>query len=120
MNTQEVAEKLVALCREGKNEEAISELYADNVVSLEAEGVPSPKTSGKEAVAEKSKHWMTTVEEIHSAYISDPLISGDVFAISMEMDVTFKETGRREIKEICVYVVKDGKIVSDQFVYPMG
>lgn len=38
MNTQEVADKLVQLCREGKHEQAIDELYADNVVSKEPKG----------------------------------------------------------------------------------
>ncbi|RYD90008.1 MAG: nuclear transport factor 2 family protein, partial [Sphingobacteriales bacterium] len=38
MNTQEVADRLVALCKEGKNIQAVKELYADDVVSLEPEG----------------------------------------------------------------------------------
>jgi len=38
MTTQEVADKLVQLCREGKNDQAIEELYADNVVSREPKG----------------------------------------------------------------------------------
>jgi hypothetical protein len=33
------------------------------------------------------------------------------------MDVTMKGQGRMQMTELCVYVVKDGKIVSEQF-YP--
>ncbi len=35
MNAQEVANRLVLLCREGKNVEAINELYDDDIVSHE-------------------------------------------------------------------------------------
>ncbi len=41
--TAEVASKLVTLCKEGKNAEAISSLYAPNVVSVEAMADPSNK-----------------------------------------------------------------------------
>ena len=35
MSTQEVALKLVDLCRQGRNMEAIQQLYADDVVSTD-------------------------------------------------------------------------------------
>ena len=47
MNTQEVANRLVQLCREGKNVEAINELYHDHIVSHEPKGTPMEKTEGK-------------------------------------------------------------------------
>ena len=119
MNTQEVANRLVELCREGKNIDAINELYADNVVSHEAAGVPMEKAEGKEAVIEKNNHWYSTVEEVHSASVSDPIVTGNFFACTMDMDVTYKEHGRVTMNEICVYEVKDGKIISDQFFYNM-
>ena len=120
MNTQEVANQLVALCREGKNDQAVEELHADNIVSHEQPGVPHEVTEGKEAVAEKNKQWIESVEEIHGATISDPVVAGDFFAISMFVDVTFKERGRMEIKEIAVYQVHEGKIVKEQFFYGMN
>ena len=42
MTTQEVADKLVGLCREGKYEEAYG-LYAKDAVSVEMPGVPNEK-----------------------------------------------------------------------------
>ena len=39
-NTLEVGKKLVALCRQGKNLEAVEQLYAPNVVSIEAMSMP--------------------------------------------------------------------------------
>lgn len=53
MTTQEVANRLVELCREGKHEQAIKELYAPDIVSVEAEGTPNRIVKGLEAIAEK-------------------------------------------------------------------
>jgi ketosteroid isomerase-like protein len=119
MKTQEVAEKLVQLCREGKNIDAINELYADDIVSLEAQGSPMERTEGKEAVLGKNQYWYSTVEEIHSGEVSEPIISGDFFTVSMYMDVTYKEGGRMPMNEIAVYEVKDGKVIAEQFFYNM-
>lgn len=117
MRVQEVANRLVELCREGKHNEAISELYDDNAVSREPEGSPMPGTEGKDAILQATEQWFSSVEEIHSSEISDPLIGGDFFACSMNFDVTYKERGRNEMAELAVYGVKDGKINSVQFFY---
>jgi hypothetical protein len=37
----------------------------------------------------------------------------------MTMDATFKGRGRVNMEEICVYQVKDGKVVREQFFYHM-
>ena len=66
----EVAHRLVDLCREGKNVEAINELYDNNIVSLEPEGSPMGGiTFGIAAVLGNTIQWFSSVEEIHSAYI---------------------------------------------------
>jgi hypothetical protein len=57
------------------------------------------------------------VQEFHNSTISDPIIAGNVFAVSWALDATFKERGRMTIEEICVYQVKDGKIILEQFFY---
>jgi ketosteroid isomerase-like protein len=117
MNTQEVANRLVTLCREGKNIDAVNELYADNIVSHEPKGTPMEKTEGKDAVRGKSEYWYSTVEEIHSGEVSDPIVTGNFFSCTMDMDVTYKEHGRMPMSEIAVYEVKDGKIIAEQFFY---
>jgi ketosteroid isomerase-like protein len=77
------------------------------------------RTEGKEAVIGKNQYWYSTVEEIHSGEVSEPIVSGDFFTVSMYMDVTYKEGGRMPMQEIAVYEVKDGKIVAEQFFYNM-
>jgi hypothetical protein len=117
MNTQEVADKLIQLCREGKNVEAINELYADNIVSHEPKGSPMEFTEGKDAVLDKTNQWYAMVEEVHSGSVSDPIVTGEFFTCAMDMDVTYKGMGRSMMNEICVYQVKGGKIVSERFHY---
>ncbi len=120
MNAQEVANRLVQLCREGKNADAINELYDDNAVSHEPKGSPMQESNGKRAILDSTNQWYNSVQELHSAYISDPLVSDNFFACSMKIDATYKEHGRNEMNELCVYEVKDGKIVSQQFFYNTG
>ena len=116
MNTQQVADKLVGYCREGKNTDAINELYDDNIVSREP---AMGETTGKENVLQKTKNWLESVVEIHSGEISDPLVTGNHFSVVMNYDVTYKEHGRAPMHEIAVFEVKDGKVVSEQFFYTM-
>ncbi|TCC88582.1 nuclear transport factor 2 family protein [Pedobacter frigiditerrae] len=120
MTTQEVASKLVQLCREGKNDQAIDELYAENVTSKEPKGAQMELTEGKQAVKDKTLQWEKSIAEIHSSTISDPIVADHHFSIVMDFDATYKEHGRIKMSEICVYEVKDGKIVADEFFYRMG
>jgi ketosteroid isomerase-like protein len=118
MNTQQVAERLVALCREGKNLDAINELYSDDILSFESTG-DHKEISGKQNVIEKNNMWFSSVEEMHSAHVSDPIIGGNFFSVSMSYDVTYKQVGRMAMEEIAVYEVKDGKVVFEHFFYSM-
>jgi hypothetical protein len=117
MNTQQVANRLVEMCRQGQNMEALEELYADNVVSKEMPGMPGEVTSGIKAVFKKSEDWFNNVQEFHGGDISDPQVAGSHFSCTMDFDVTFKDRGRTQMQEVCVYEVNDGKIVSEQFFY---
>jgi len=117
MTTQEVADKLVTLCRKGKNTEAVKTLYADNVVSVEADGDPK-EVHGLEAVIKKSDQFDKGFE-VHGSEISDPLVYGNHFAIKYVLEATQKESGQRmEMGEIAVYEVHDGKITREEFFYP--
>jgi len=120
MTAEEVANRLVLLCREGKNVEAINELYDDNIVSHEPKGSPIKEKVGKQAVLEATDHWINSVEELHSASVSNPVVGGNFFACTMKVDATYKERGRSEMDEVCVFEVKDGKIVSEHFFYHPG
>ena len=117
MNTSEIAARLVSLCREGKWEDAQTELYAADAISIEAEASPvfAKETKGLTAIIEKGNQFNRIVEELHSLVVSDPLVAGDSFTITMTMDAKMKGQDRMVMPEICVYEVKDGKIISEQF-----
>ena len=121
MSTQKVANRLVELMRKGDGMTAINELYANNIVSKEMPGYPAGElTSGKEAVTAKSVEWFNNVQEFHKGEISEPQVAGNHFSCTMDFDVTFKDRGRQQMQEICVYEVNNDKIVNEQFFYNMG
>lgn len=54
---------------------------------------------------------------MHGGWCSPPVVGGNYFSVAMGMDVTMKGAGRMNMDEICVYEVKNGKIVKEQFFY---
>jgi limonene-1,2-epoxide hydrolase len=120
-STSEVAHRLIELCREGKNMDAVNELYADHILSLEPKGSMAERTEGKEAVIEKETGFFMSVEEVHSSEVSEPLVAENFFSLTMKMDMTIKGMGRMKMDEVCVFEVNDGKIVFEQFFFtPMN
>ena len=117
MNTQEIAERLVALCREVRYKQAQDELFADDAWSREPEGAPWDTVQGREAMAAKVAKWESMVVEIHEADVSDPIVAGNFFSVKMTFDLTMTGVGRTQGREIVVYEVRDGKIVLEHFFY---
>ncbi|HEY4156029.1 MAG TPA: nuclear transport factor 2 family protein [Puia sp.] len=117
MTTKEIATRLRDLCAEGKFEMAQKELFSQDAVSIEPEASPGfdKLTKGLPAILEKGHTFEKMVEAVHGIKISDPLVAGNSFALVMDMDTTMKGHGRSKMSEICVYVVKDGKIVKEEF-----
>ena len=117
MTTQEIATRLVELCREGKFEEAYKELFADDAVSIEPEAMGGfeKETKGLDNLFKKAQQFNDMVEEFHGVTISDPVVAGNSFATALELDATMKGRGRSTMSEICLYKVKDGKIISEEF-----
>jgi hypothetical protein len=124
MDTKQVGEKLVELCREGRNMEAIETLYSADIVSIEAMGseeMPA-EMSGLAAIKGKNEWWYAN-HEVHSGSTEGPFPHGDRFAVKFQYDVTAKsgpmEGQRFTMEEVGLYTVKDGKIVKEEFFYSM-
>src|SRR6266516_7244237 len=117
MSTQEIANRLVELCRKGDFEEALTDLFSDDAMSIEPYATPAfeKETKGMKAIKEKGEKWNSMVQEMHGITVSDPLIATNSFVCTMRLNVTMKERGHMDMTELCVYQVKDGKIVSEQF-----
>ena len=118
MTTQEIANRLVELCRAGQFETAQKELFATDIVSIEPFASPAfeKETHGLNAIFEKGHKFNSMVEEMHSTDITDPLVVANSFSLVMSMDATMKERGRSKMSELCIYKVKDGKIISEEFI----
>lgn len=122
MTTLEVGQKLVDLCRQGKNLEAIQTLYAPNVASVEAMSMPNmpAEINGIEAVLGKTQWWIDN-HEVHSAATEGPFPHGDRFIVRFTYDVTNKPSGQRhKMDEAALFTVADGKIVREEFFYVTG
>ena len=118
MTTQEVADRFNELAQTGQWHTIQAELFADDAESIEPEhtkGMQSVK--GIEAIKQKGEMFSSMVEEMHGGYCKEPVVAGTHFSVAMGMDVTMKGMGRSNMDEICVYEVKDGKIVKEQFFY---
>jgi ketosteroid isomerase-like protein len=124
MDTKDVGEKLVALCNEGRNMEAIETLYSPDIVSVEAMGMPDmpAEMSGIAAIKGKNEWWYAN-HEVHSGAVDGPYPHRDRFAVKFQYDVTAKSgpmQGQRfTMQEVGLYTVKDGKIVKEEFFYSM-
>jgi hypothetical protein len=119
-STAAIAEELVALCKAGRNLDAINSLYAQDIVSVESMGNEQmPQTTkGLDAIRKKNEWWRDN-NEVHSARVDGPFIGeDDKFAVYYNFDVTSKPRNQRAtMEEMALYTVKDGKIVREQFFY---
>ena len=117
MTTNDIAKRLAELCKNGEFETAQKELFAEDVVSIEPSSSPAfeKETNGLKEIIAKGHKFEEMVETTHSINISDPLIVSGSIAFLLEMDVTMKGRPRETMKELCVYKVKDGKIISEEF-----
>ena len=117
MTTEQIAHRLINYCRKSDFEAAQKELFGDNAVSIEPEaaGGFAKETKGLNAILQKGKQWTDMVEKAGSCVVSEPLIAGNSFAVHISMDVTMKGKGQMIIQELCVYTVKEGKIIAEQF-----
>jgi hypothetical protein len=122
--TQKVADRFFALVNEGKNVDAIRELYADNARHVEVVGGPGCDriAEGKASLLEKAEKFHSTTT-IHSASVGKPIVNGDQFVCPMGLDCTCSEgpmAGQRmNISETSLYTVKNGKITEGKFFYSM-
>jgi ketosteroid isomerase-like protein len=117
MNTEEVATKLVELCRNGEWMKAIDELYSKDIVSVESqemENMPA-EMRGIDQVRGKTEWWEKNMQ-IHSAKVGGPFVAGDTFVVQFDVDVTDKASNKRmQMSEVGIYKVKDGKVAREEF-----
>ncbi len=117
MNTEEVALKLVELCRKGEWMKAIDGLYAKDIVSVEPRGMENmpAEMRGLDQVRGKTQ-WFMDNHEIHDSKVSGPFVARDTFVVKFDIDVTDKTSKQRmQMSEVGIYTVRDGKISREEF-----
>ena len=117
MNTEEVANKLVELCRKDAWMNAIDTLYDEDIVSVEARGMDgeSPEKRGIDQVRGKTEWWLQNME-MHSVKVSGPFVAHDHFVVQYDINVTNKASKERmQMSEVGVYTVKEGKVLREEF-----
>ena len=117
MNTEEIANKLLDLCRKGEWMKALDELYAKDIVSVEAREMENraAEMRGIDLVRGKT-HWWEQNMEVHSAKVSGPFVARDTFVVQFDVDVTEKASNKRmQMSEVGIYTVKDGKVAREEF-----
>ena len=124
-STLDVGRKLVDLCRQGKNIDAVETLYAPDVVSVEVFGddkMPR-RMQGVAAVRGKNQWWLAN-HQIHGMTVNGPFPHDERFIVHYRMDVTPREGPmqghRMQFEEAGLYTVRDGKVVQEEFFYHMG
>lgn len=121
METLEVGKSLVALCREGRFTEAIDQHYSESIVSIEGMTAPGmeKRMQGLDAIKGKTQRWIDN-HEVHSMTAEGPFVAegSNQFMVRFSMDVTKKQTGRRQQgQEVGIYTVVDGKVAHEEFYF---
>ena len=118
LTIQEVAARFNELAQQEKWFEIQDEFFANDVKSIDPPGSPyMGYAEGKAAVRQKGEDFVKRIEAVHRVYTSEPLVSGNHFAVGREKDITVQGLGRIQINQVMLYEVKDGQIISEQFFY---
>ena len=108
MTTQEIADRLTILCQNGEFVQAEEELYGPNTLHIETDG---QEFKGLDNLLLKEKQFLEKLENKPLIKVSEPIVAGDYFSLSMHMEINHKELGHKIMEEIVIYKVNDGKIV---------
>ena len=117
MNTEEVAKRLVDYCRNGEWMKALDDLYAKDIVSVEAREMENMPTEmrGIDQVRGKTEWWEKNMQ-VHSAKVTGPFVARDTFVVQFDVDVTDKASNKRmQMSEVGIYTVKEGKVAREEF-----
>lgn len=119
MNTQDLANRLVELCRVGDYKTAYAELYSPDIISVWPKWSPEEVPCiGIDNVLKKSEQWSKNMEQFLWWRTSDPLVAGNFITLTMWFKCIYTwNTEVSKEEEVCVYEVADGKIIREWFFY---
>jgi hypothetical protein len=115
----EVAQAVAGLARQNRLHEVEDAWLAPGIVSVEGMGA-SMAWSGKKNVLAKYRTWEAN-NEITAIDIEGPWVGATGFTLKYKIEIAQKATGQRtRMEEIAVYTVQNGKIVREEFHFPVA
>lgn len=117
---EEIAREFTAMLRLGQFEAAGAKYWADDVTSAEPVDLPGgipAFVSGFEATLGKNKARFSA-SRIDDLSIDGPFITGDQFALFLDMMIVSRASGeRRPFTEIALFTVRNGQIAEERHFY---
>ena len=119
MTLSEVANELVAGCREGRARANLQNLYATDAVSVESVDMGNGREAHGLAAIDGKHQWWEDNHDVTGGNVQGPYMHGDdKFAVFFTVAGTSKADGKPfTMAEVGIYHVKDGKIVREEFFY---
>lgn len=99
---------------EQKFVDAYQQLFSEDAESIDPQNTSGQPLKGLDTLIKREEDFLSRVT-IETISLSEPIIAGSYFTLSLKMSFDIKGQGHREVEEICVYKVKDGKVISQQF-----
>lgn len=122
-SVKDVATGIAELCRQFRFLDAVELYYAPSIVSVESLDFGLGREQrGIDAIRQKHAFWEAN-NETHGVSVNGPYLGIDAaanqFALNFVWDLTPKATGvRKELNEVALYTVENGKVVHEEFFYP--
>ncbi|MEL6671046.1 MAG: nuclear transport factor 2 family protein [Bacteroidota bacterium] len=119
MTNQQIANRLHSLVEAGDYFTAYDELFHPNAVAQEPQlaEMGLAEVKGVPAIKAKVASMSEGIAELISRDMSTPIVSGNHIAFTNVVKAKMKDDSEFQLSEICLYEVKDGQIVSEQFFY---
>lgn len=95
---------------------AFEEFYSEDVVMQDND---TPVREGKAVCRKFEEDFVNNLTEFRGAAVKNVLVSEEagVATIEWDFDYSHKEWGDRKYTQVCVQQWRDGKIVSERFLY---
>jgi hypothetical protein len=93
------------------------DLYADDCISIESpQNGEREEIVGLQKIKERSEKFYSEFPEIISKSVSQPLVGDSAFSVVITFDY-LKDSEKKTLKELCIFTVRSGKIVKQEFIY---
>lgn len=120
MNSQQIANRLVALLRQGDYFTIYDELFHPTEVEHVEPQAPAPAfqhLKGVAAIKAKDEQMGAMIQSISLPKVGEPIVSPNAIALHYQIKGELKDSSALAMDEVIVYELQDGKIVSERFFY---